>query len=518
MEYVTNVIESELGHKMSDIFLEFDEKSLGAASIGQAHRAVLNPEFIEKMRKQQKQHHLDLDEKIIDSQLPNDDNNHNSNNNNTNNNNTNTIPKEVCVKLQYPEMERVFAADLKAIRTFVGFLEPAIGDALKEMESQFLKEFDYRLECENLLTAYNNLMNPPLNANKETIDYFNSFNFRKHVAIPKAYPLLCTKNLLIMDYLKGDKLEIAIRKKLKEYVKKMNLDKEFEIESEIKNEDGTTSELSSMETLNKLRKQMLTKNSAQDMENRYLKNSILGKLGIRLNIEQLRTLVNIRRFFYNSLVWLYNHSLIYLYYPLVWDSKQLGDKLPLLEYDLPIVSNPWQFIQTLLNIHGYQIFINHAFNGDPHPGNILLLDDGKLGLIDYGQFKYLNNEEATKVSKLYMALASGNRENIVGIAKEMGFKSKKMDAEYIEKFTVFGFDRIDLKFREGKSTYEFINDLRELDDLEHIPGNYYLVQRTVFLLRGLAQLLQYEVSVAKHWRPFAQHYLEKVAAASETTE
>ncbi len=26
-----------------------------------------------------------------------------------------------------------------------------------------------------------------------------------------------------------------------------------------------------------------------------------------------------------------------------------------------------------------------AFNGDPHPGNILLCPDGRVGLIDYGQ-------------------------------------------------------------------------------------------------------------------------------------
>jgi aarF domain-containing kinase len=31
-----------------------------------------------------------------------------------------------------------------------------------------------------------------------------------------------------------------------------------------------------------------------------------------------------------------------------------------------------------------------AFNGDPHPGNILLLKDGRLGLIDYGQVRYMN--------------------------------------------------------------------------------------------------------------------------------
>ena len=36
-------------------------------------------------------------------------------------------------------------------------------------------------------------------------------------------------------------------------------------------------------------------------------------------------------------------------------------------------------------VHGHQIFVDGAFNGDPHPGNILLTPDGKLGLIDYGQ-------------------------------------------------------------------------------------------------------------------------------------
>ena len=38
-------------------------------------------------------------------------------------------------------------------------------------------------------------------------------------------------------------------------------------------------------------------------------------------------------------------------------------------------------------VHGHQIFVDGAFNGDPHPGNILLTPDGKLGLIDYGQVR-----------------------------------------------------------------------------------------------------------------------------------
>lgn len=90
MDYVRNVIESELGQPLEAIFSEFKPESLGAASIGQAHYAKLkaSPEH-------------GIDEEI-----------------------------EVCVKLQYPEMEELFAVDLKSIRWFVSFLEPAIGTVL----------------------------------------------------------------------------------------------------------------------------------------------------------------------------------------------------------------------------------------------------------------------------------------------------------------------------------------------------------------------------------------------------
>ena len=43
MEYVRNVIENELGQPLEQIFSEFNPKSLGAASIGQAHYAKLKP-------------------------------------------------------------------------------------------------------------------------------------------------------------------------------------------------------------------------------------------------------------------------------------------------------------------------------------------------------------------------------------------------------------------------------------------------------------------------------------------
>jgi aarF domain-containing kinase len=42
-------------------------------------------------------------------------------------------------------------------------------------------------------------------------------------------------------------------------------------------------------------------------------------------------------------------------------------------------------LRLLCDVHASEIFEAGSFNADPHPGNILLMKDGRIGLIDYGQ-------------------------------------------------------------------------------------------------------------------------------------
>ena len=51
----------------------------------------------------------------------------------------------------------------------------------------------------------------------------------------------------------------------------------------------------------------------------------------------------------------------------------------------PVCADAFTPVVSPTQVHAHEIFMNGAFNGDPHPGNILLCDDGKIGLIDYGQ-------------------------------------------------------------------------------------------------------------------------------------
>eukprot|EP00957_Ditylum_brightwellii_P026495 2004199-Ditylum_brightwellii.AAC.1 len=77
-----------------------------------------------------------------------------------------------------------------------------------------------------------------------------------------------------------------------------------------------------------------------------------------------------------------------------WKDYELRDTLPI---------NHAKMVDDLIYIHGHEeirdflVLVDGYFNGDPHPGNILLMgiEEGNphLGLIDYGQVKELTNEE-----------------------------------------------------------------------------------------------------------------------------
>ena len=45
------------------------------------------------------------------------------------------------------------------------------------------------------------------------------------------------------------------------------------------------------------------------------------------------------------------------------------------------------------------------FHADPHPGNLFVLDDGRLGLIDFGQVKQISVRSQRTLGKVMMALA-----------------------------------------------------------------------------------------------------------------
>ncbi|CAE8731144.1 unnamed protein product, partial [Polarella glacialis] len=81
--------------------------------------------------------------------------------------------------------------------------------------------------------------------------------------------------------------------------------------------------------------------------------------------------------------------------------------------------------KTLVAAQGHMIFTSGFVNGDPHPGNLMLLNDGRLGLIDWGQVKRLTAELRCNFARLCIAIADGDDVQTAQVMRSMGMRTAR---------------------------------------------------------------------------------------------
>jgi ubiquinone biosynthesis protein len=80
-----------------------------------------------------------------------------------------------------------------------------------------------------------------------------------------------------------------------------------------------------------------------------------------------------------------------------------------------------------------QITIDGIFHADPHPGNILLLDDGRLGLIDFGSVGRLDSELRAALQRLLLALDRRDPIALTDALLEVTARPDALDEQALER-------------------------------------------------------------------------------------
>jgi aarF domain-containing kinase len=198
-----------------------------------------------------------------------------------------------------------------------------------------------------------------------------------------------------------------------------------------------------------------------------------------------------------------------------------------------------KYVDLLIDVHGYQIFVNGAFNGDPHPGNVLVLEDGRLGLIDYGQTRRLTHEERLGFARVVLALGNGSSDEAVAkVLRDAGFCLKDdADTDTLARYATLFFDSDhesrDLGFATPQLYYASLMRSNPLTVIPDAASEYTLVQsvwltaitcpltfscwflcsvfiaRTSFLFRGMGTVIgSNAVRTAHRWSKHAHEALE----------
>jgi len=82
------------------------------------------------------------------------------------------------------------------------------------------------------------------------------------------------------------------------------------------------------------------------------------------------------------------------------------------------------------------LYRHRQFSGDPHPGNFMLLDDGRVAFLDFGLFKRMENEPVELELACQRAVAEGDAAGIHRLLAESGFlpEPDRVDPEHLLAF------------------------------------------------------------------------------------
>jgi ubiquinone biosynthesis protein len=158
-----------------------------------------------------------------------------------------------------------------------------------------------------------------------------------------------------------------------------------------------------------------------------------------------------------------------------------------------------------------QVLDHGVFHGDPHPGNIFVLPDHVICMLDYGMVGRLSPELKQQLIDLLEALLHRDVERIIAqllysgeLTDEADLKSLRRDLhEFIEDY----YDILLQDLRVGRLLTDFI----EILTLHRIrfPADFMLLAKALIAMEGLGRQLDPEFNMIEYMRPYIEQLVRE---------
>mmetsp|Transcript_38943 Transcript_38943/g.117134 ORF Transcript_38943/g.117134 Transcript_38943/m.117134 type:complete len:633 (-) Transcript_38943:219-2117(-) len=180
-----------------------------------------------------------------------------------------------------------------------------------------------------------------------------------------------------------------------------------------------------------------------------------------------------------------------------------------------------KLLRALTDVFGRCILGTGFFHADPHPGNIFVLDDGRVGLIDFGQVKQISGRNRETLAKVMVALADrvgdddpDDLATIGDLALELGVElNDDAKDEAAAAVAMWLFDASVETLPGGYDKGE-LSPNSPVKELQSFPQDLVLVGRSSILIKGLSSRLGIPWSLAKEWAPIAREVLDPSSAVN----
>lgn len=186
---------------------------------------------------------------------------------------------------------------------------------------------------------------------------------------------------------------------------------------------------------------------------------------------------------------------------------KLSDREELIRqgYDLPEIA------RKLVNSMFQQIFMDGIFHADPHPGNLMVMESGKLAYMDFGMVGRLSEEMKGQLAALIIALMRKNTDAMIRAIEKLGLLDEDADIRGLRR------DLNLLREEYGDVPFAQIRLGQAVDDLfsaarRHrigIPSDVLMLGKALLTMEGVIANLDPSLSILDMAEPFGRRLLKE---------
>jgi predicted unusual protein kinase regulating ubiquinone biosynthesis (AarF/ABC1/UbiB family) len=173
--------------------------------------------------------------------------------------------------------------------------------------------------------------------------------------------------------------------------------------------------------------------------------------------------------------------------------------------------SPPKVLRLMSRTYLKQLLEDGFFHADPHPGNLLVMDNGQLAFFDFGMTGRIDAKLQAKMIDAFFHVVAKDVEGVAQDLIDLDFLKPSVDPERVRPVVINLFSHyLNLKLGEirfKELTYELADVM--YDYPFRLPSNFTYIIRALMTLEGIGIVTDPDFSFFDTAKPFAKEFMLK---------
>ena len=172
---------------------------------------------------------------------------------------------------------------------------------------------------------------------------------------------------------------------------------------------------------------------------------------------------------------------------------------------------PAEVARSGANLYLKMIFNHGFYHADPHPGNLVITDGGKIGLLDFGMVGRISEQLREDIESMLVAIVNQDVLMLTSLIKRVGNCPMDLDeaalsndiADFVGQYSTQKVAHFDM----SGALNDFVSVVRRYEI--SLPGEAMLLIKVLVTLEGTGRLLNPQFSLMEIMKPFQRMLILK---------